>query len=441
MTSAVTKLELGSEIRATGRLALPIALAQAALIAVPAVDAIAMGAFGPAALAGGGLAAGLFSTLLLLAGGVLAAASPLVAAARARRDEAAERSLVSAASGLAVLFGLVIAAVLGGWSTELLVGLGAPPEAAEAGAGYLRVAGASAVPALLAGAMRHAHNATGRARRVAIASVVFLVAKAALDLVVVFGAPWLGIRGLGVGSILGHAIAAAILVAWLPAPRWTLPRIGTVRAILRLGAPIAVMTGLEVGLFAAAAIPVARFGIGPLAAHEVALQTLYLGFIAPLAIAQATSIRVAAAAAVDDHASVRRAARGGLLTAAAVAVGCALALFALAPSIAFAVAAAAPLALTCRLVRLAAIVHVLDALQAVLSFSLRGVGDARVPAAITAVAYGVVGPTAVMGFLYVGGLGPEGVWLALAASLSMTVLGFGIRWRRVTSRAAELTVA
>lgn len=422
------------EIRATVRLALPIALAQAALIAVPVVDAIAMGAFGSASLAGGGLAAGLFSTLLLLAGGVLAAASPLVAAAKARRDETAERGLVSAACALAVLFGVVIAAVLGGWSTELMVRVGAPPEAAAAGATYLRVAGASAVPALLAGAMRHAHNAAGRARRVAIASVLFLTAKTVFNLVVVFRAPWLGIGGLGVGSILGQAIAAAILVAWLPAPRWMAPSIGAVRAILGLGAPIAVMTALEVGLFAAAAIPVARFGIGPLAAHEVALQTLYLGFVAPLAIAQATSIRVAAAASVDDIVTVRGAARGGLMTVTVVALGWALCVIALAPTIGSAVAAAAPLALTIRLVRLAAMVHVLDAVQAVLGFSLRGMGDARVPAGLTALAYGLVGPTAVMSLAFVAGLGPEGVWLGLAASLSATVVGFGVRWRLVISR-------
>ena len=436
VTSTVTNWVRLTEVRATVRLASPIALAQAASIAVPAVDALAMGGFGPAALAGGGLAAGVLSTVLLLAGGVLAAASPLVAGAKARGDDDAQRDLVTAASMLALLFGALIALVLASSSTSILLRLGAPFEAAEAGSAYLRVASSSAVPALVAGAMRQAHNASGRARRVAVASVLLLAAKAVFNVVVVFWVPRLGMAGLGAGTIVGQGIAVAILVAWLPTPRWRVPRLDVLRAILRLGAPIGVMTALEVGLFAASAIPVARFGVGPLAAHEVALQSLYLGFVVPLAIAQATSIRVAAGAAVKDFASVRAAARGGIATASAAALIWALALVVAAPSIGSAVQGAAPLVLTIRLVRLAAIVHVFDALQAVLGFALRGVSDTRVPAAITALAYGIIGPGVVVGLVVVGGLGPEGVWMGLVACLSATVLGFGMRWRRVVSTRA-----
>jgi Na+-driven multidrug efflux pump len=124
--------------------------------------------------------------------------------------------------------------------------------------------------------------------------------------------------------------------------------------------------------------------------------------------------------------------------ASATALVWAVASIVLAPFVGSVVASVAPRVLTIRLVRLAAVVHVLDALQAVLSFTLRGVGDARVPAAITAFAYGVVGPAVVVGLVVVGGAGPEGVWLALAVSLSVTVLGFAMRWRRVVRmRAVE----
>lgn len=441
VTPTVTTRSWLSEIRATLGLAAPIALAQAASIAVPAVDAIAMGTFGPGALAGGGLAAGVLSTVLLLAGGVLAAASPLVAEARARGDEDAQRHLVSATSTLAVLFGATIAVVLATSSRTILVRLGAPTEAAEAGTAYLRVAGFSALPALLAGAMRHAHNASGRARRVAVASFALLAAKAIFNVVLVRWAPWVGVAGIGVSSVIGQGIAAAMLVAWLPAPRWARPRRDALRAILHLGAPIGVMTALEVGLFAASAVPVARFGTGALAAHEVALQALYLGFVVPLGIAQATSLRVAAAAGVNDVARVRAAARGGIATASAAAFVWALALLVLAPFVGTLVGAVAPCMLTIRLLRLAAVVHVFDALQALLGFALRGVGDARVPAVITAFGYGVIGPGAVVGLVVVGGLGPEGVWMGLAISLSSTVLGFAVRWRGVVRRLAKAAAA
>lgn len=428
MTYKVTPHAPRAEIRATLRLALPIALAQAASIAVPAVDAVAMGVLGSRELAGGGLAAGILATSTLLAGGVVAAASPLIAAARARGDERQQRALASAAALLAIVLGATIALTLALSSGTILVRLGTPPEALPAATTYLRFASVSSIPALLASAFRHAHNASGRARRVAIASAMLLAAKVLFNVVLVRQAPELGVVGIGVSSVVGHSLAAALLFAWLPSPRGRLPRMDAVRAILRLGAPIGLMAALEVGLFAVSAVPMAEFGVGALAAHEIALQSVYLGFVIPLGIAQATCIRVAAAAGIDNGPGAQAAARAGFATVAVAAAVWAGGLLVLAPSLGTLLSAIAPAALLVRLVRLAALVHVLDALQAVLGFALRGLGDTRVPAVITALCYAVVAP--VTGILLIAArVGPQAVWIALALGLGTTVVGFGIRWR------------
>ncbi|MBS2012569.1 MAG: hypothetical protein JST00_06775 [Deltaproteobacteria bacterium] len=408
-------------------------LANAASMLVPAVDAWAMGSLGRDALAGGGLGAGILSATMLVTGGVLAIVSPLVAEARTRA--AASHSAPAPAGGERAIVGsaIVVAVALGALSTAALVLssdalfeiLGAPAAVARPGGAYLRAAAPSLVPALVAAAMRQALNASGRARHVLVASLAVLAAKAVANVGVVTVLRDVGTPALGVAAVAAQLLMAGVLArtARVEIGR---PSSAGVRLVLRLGLPIGVTTGLEVAFFALSGAPIARLGADALAAHEIALQTLFLAFVIPLTFAQATSIRVAAGVGGASPAEVRAAAAAGVTLSLACAGIVALALAAGAPALAAAAAGAAPSALTARLLRLAAVVHLFDALQVSLAFVLRGLRDTRAPAAICVVTYGFLGPGLALAMIRTAPWAGA-IWYAFTVTLAVTALAYGFR--------------
>jgi MATE family multidrug resistance protein len=84
----------------------------------------------------------------------------------------------------------------------------------------------------------------------------------------------------------------------------------------------------------------------------------------------------------------------------------------------------------------AAVFQVFDGNQVINSSALRAMTDVNVPAAITFVAYWVI--SLPMGyFLGIrGGFGPAGIWSGLAAGLAAASVMLGLRFIRLTHRAA-----
>jgi MATE family multidrug resistance protein len=85
---------------------------------------------------------------------------------------------------------------------------------------------------------------------------------------------------------------------------------------------------MEGGLFIATALLIGRLGEVPAAAHQIAINIGTLTFMAALALAEATTVRVGHAAGAGDTSGVRRAIRAGyvivILTQCAAAAGIAL---------------------------------------------------------------------------------------------------------------------
>jgi MATE family multidrug resistance protein len=81
---------------------------------------------------------------------------------------------------------------------------------------------------------------------------------------------------------------------------------------------------------------------------------------------------------------------------------------------------------------IAAIFQVFDGAQVVNSAALRGLTDVKVPAAITFVSYWVV--SIPLGYLLGirGTLGPQGIWIGLAAGLAGAAIFLGARFVRLT---------
>src|SRR5882762_5186258 len=94
------------ELRATLRLAAPLALAQLAQVAMGATDTVLLGTLGRDALAAGGLGANLYFTLMIVVSGGLISVSILIAHARGSGNEDRIAPILRGGVLLALLSGI-----------------------------------------------------------------------------------------------------------------------------------------------------------------------------------------------------------------------------------------------------------------------------------------------------------------------------------------------
>lgn len=280
-----------------------------------------------------------------------------------------------------------------------------------------------------------------------------LLALAPLGVALTYGLQWgpvqLASRGAG-----GLGIASAIML-WMQAvtflfylwrsrrfadlrlfERFEPPHWPSIRALLVIGLPIGVTVAMESGLFVATALLIGRLGEVPAAAHQIAINVASLSFMIPLALAEATTVRVGHALGRGDGAGVRRAAMAGyaivmgtqLLAAVALLLGNEF-------IVGFYTADAAVASLAAALLLYAAAFQFPDGIQVMSAGALRGLKDTRMPMLLAGFAYWGVGMPlgAVLG-LGIGGLwpamGPRGMWIGLIAGLSVAAVLLTVRFLR-----------
>jgi MATE family multidrug resistance protein len=78
-----------------------------------------------------------------------------------------------------------------------------------------------------------------------------------------------------------------------------------------VGLPIGLAWLMEGGLFVATALVIGRLGDVPAAAHQIAINVCSLCFMVPMALAEATTVRVGHARGRGDRDGLRRAAFAG----------------------------------------------------------------------------------------------------------------------------------
>lgn len=436
---------MGRELRACARLAAPLVAAQVAMVGMGLTDTLMMGSLGPGALAGGALGTSYFSTLLVVSGGVVAPVGPFVAEARAQGDAARATDAVRAGCLVATAIGLVGTLLLLAAEPTLLL-LGQEPSAVRSAGAYLRCVAPGFLPALLLAVLRHALAAHDRSRLLLAVTATGALLNALADYLLIHGGlglPALGLAGVGAASavvnwiMLGVAVGCAHRDGMLTEPGARLRPSDTrlVGSLLRQGAPVAVMFGLEVGLFAVTTVNVGRHGSIWLAAHQIALQTTSVTYMIPQALSQASALRVAH---WRGHEQPRTARLVGLLmmiagSAFMLAMGAVLwtspqivvGLYMRvndAPDTTLVDAAA-------QLLAVAGVFQVFDGIQVTASGALRGFGDSRAPMLIAVASYGLIG--APLSFVVGRRAGAPACWIALSAGLAAAAIGLSWRFARV----------
>jgi MATE family multidrug resistance protein len=421
------------DLRELGRLAVPVAVVQLAMMSMGTVDTIMVGRVSATDLAAVALGNLYFFGVAVFGMGVLFVLDPVIAQAIGAGD----------AEGVArgVQRGGVLSAGLTVMATLLLLPAGGvlqllrqPEDVVPVAAGYALVSIPGVLPFYLFVVLRQSLQAMGRVVPILVTVLLANLVNVGLNWILIFGhlgAPALGAVGSGWATSFSRWFMALALLAMA----WPLMRevvaplrrevlsVAPLRRLLRIGAPIGIQQLLEFGVFGAAGLLMGLMGTVAMASHQVALNLAALAFMIPVGVAQASAVLVGQAVGRGDPPGARRAAGAGLVVGTAF-MACSAALFLTqAPWLARAYTdAMAVAAVASALIPIAGLFQVFDGIQVVAAGVLRGVGDTRVPMLVNLVGFWGLGlpVSALLGFRTE--LGPAGIWWGLAAGIGAVAL-------------------
>ncbi|MGC8113677.1 NorM family multidrug efflux MATE transporter [Metapseudomonas otitidis] len=443
---------LRPELLAILRLAGPLIAAQLANVLMVFTDTVMMGLLGPAELAAGGLGAASYSFVSIFCVGVIAAVGNLVAIRHGAGDVAGAARLTQA--GMWLGWGLALAAGLLLWNlAPLLRVFGQETHSIEGAMQFLSTL-VFALPGYMTFmALRGFTSAIGRPGPVMAISIGGALANFALNYVLIhgwFGLPRLGLAGIGLITALVMT-AMALLLAWHvtrhPAyAAYSLrhgllqPRLDDLRELLRLGLPIGGTYAVESGLFAFAALCMGALGSQALAAHQVAIMSVYVAFMVPVGISYAVTFRIGQHFGAGRLEDARRAGRLGI----GLGAGCMLsfaALFWLAPEWVVGLFLErgntefeAVVQMAVGLLAIAAWFELFDGIQTIAMGAIRGLKDAKTTFLVGLGCYWLVGAPAAWLLAFHFGWGPQGVWWGLASGLACAALGLTLGFEFKTRR-------
>jgi len=449
------------EIRATLALAVPIILGSVSQMLMGVIDSVMIGRVGTVPLAASAFAGSVFAFFFIVGLGLLLPVAVLVSRAHGagRQHECGEWLRHGLAVALAA--GAVAATLMALLATQLHR-LGQPPEVIAMARPFFAIIAMSIVPAFLFQVLRQYAESLGRPWLPMILMLAGVGLNVLLNWVLIYGhlgAPALGLTGAGWATLTARGLGAIVLWIWLdvdarkraavagrslaeigwPA-RWrTALDPARLREMARLGVPAGGQLLFEVGAFSAAALMMGWLGATALAAHQIALSCAGMTFMFPLGVAMAASMRLSKALG-EGRRDAFRPIGFGALGLSCLIMGTFAVVFAVEGRAIAAQFVHDPtvVALAARLLAVAALFQLFDGGQVVGAGLLRGLSDVKVPALITFVAYWLI---AIPGgyFLGVRGIGPVGIWAALAVGLAFAAIFFAWRFTRFTHRSPDAT--
>lgn len=454
--ATVVGATLREHLRGTIQLGLPLVLAQVALMGQGVIDALLAGRLDARILASVAIGVAMWGFLMVLNFGVQSALSPTLAQLRgAGRTHvlkgAARQAIWTALLVMALMFGL---AQLAPWVLTLFhVDPVLKPGALDFMSGVTW-----GIPGLVCFSLLRCYcEGMGFSRPSLYFALLGLLLLGPIGYVLMYGK--LGVPALGAyGSGLATAIVLTVqgLAFWFYVERHPVlgkddvflgldrPDWPQIRALLKLGAPIALGWAAEAGLFQVSALLVGSFGETWTAAHQVAINVASLTFMVPLGLSMAIAVRVGHARGAGDAVGVARASGAGVLLALGSQLVSGLLILLCAGVIAATYLPHDPhvATLAVGLLMLAAVFQLPDGIQVVCAGALRGLKDTAVPSVITVFAYWVLAFPCAWWLAFHGGHGVAGLWggFIIGLSAAALLLGGRLTWmlRRVRGQLAPV---
>src|SRR5882762_3415693 len=450
LTKTMLRLQvLRAEMRPTLQLALPLVLAEIGWMTMGIVDTVMVGHLPDSANAIGAvsISSSIFNVLAFFGGGLLIGLDTLVAQAfGAGKREDCHRSLLNGIYLSLVMTPFLMVPV---WFFDpLLQFLHIDPLVSRLAVPYMKALAIGLFPLMLYFAVRRCIQAMNMVRPVAFALVTANLINLLFNWVLIYGKwgpPAMGVVGSGWSTALARLYMALVLVGYL---LWYDHRHRTellktpinidltrIRRLIILGLPAATQITLEISVFALTAALIGRLGAVPLAAHQIALNTVAFTYMVPLGISSAAAVRVGQAIGRRDPAGAADAGGTAIFVGALFMALCSVALLIFPRPIArMYTPDETVIHTTIILLAAGAAFQLFDGLQTVATGALRGAGDTRTAMFCHFTAYWIIGLPLGAWLCFRRGWGAFGLWAGLSLALILIGIVLLFAWRRAVKK-------
>ncbi len=434
-----------AELRALGRLALPIVIIQVGLMFMGVVDSMMVGRISAAALAAVALGNMYFFAAAIFGMGVLLALDPVISQAVGANDDHAIARAVQRGFIIGLLLTVLATAVLP-TAGLVLTWLRQPADVVPLAHTYVLGTIPGAAPFFFFVVIRQTLQAMHQTRAIVFTIIVANLVNALLNWMLIFGnlgAPALGVLGAAIATSISRWIMffAIALMSWPLISKYVDPWRREVYAwrpllhMIRIGAPIGGAYFLEYATFGTIALLMGLLGTTQVAGHQIAINLASLTFMVPAGVSAAATVLVGNAIGRDDPRGARRSAKAALLVGAGFMSLSAI-VFLLFPGTLAGLYThdVAVLRIAVTLIPIAGLFQVFDGLQVVGAGVLRGAGDTRAPLIIGLLGFWLVGmPVSIYLGLYTP-LGALGLWWGFVVGLAAVACFLLLRIRHRFSR-------
>jgi multidrug resistance protein, MATE family len=434
-----------AELRPTLRLALPLVLAEIGWMSMVIVDTMMVGRLPDSAASIGAvsISSSIFIVFAFFAEGLLAGLDTLVSQAfGAGKREDCHRSLLN---GIYLSIAITPILLIPVWFIpEHFVQWGVAPDVAVLALPYMRTLAIGLFPLILYFAVRRTLQGMNMVRPIAFALISANLINFVGNYIFIhgkFGFPALGVTGSGVATAFSRAYLAAVLVGYLlwydhryrtellktPAQ----PDLQRIRRLIALGLPAGLQITAEVAVFALVASLVARLGAVPLAAHQIALNTVAFTYMVPLGISSAAAVRVGQAIGRKSPHAAALAGNTAILLGGSF-MACMSAVLLLFPRLIARIYTHDVTIIRSAIAILAvgAAFQLFDGIQCVATGALRGTGDTRTPMLCHFSCYWLFGLPFGIYLCFWKHWGVVGLWTGLSVALILIGLLLLLFWRK-----------
>lgn len=430
-------------------LAGPLIIAQLGHTLVQTSDTMIIGHFlGKISLAASSLAHSVFMMVLVFGLGIAYGLTPLIAQASGKNDKNEIAKLLSNSLwvnifvSILLFFGVYYGSMYGMQHADQ------DPIVVEEAKPYLFVLALSIFPLMIFNAFKQFAEGLGftkQAMRITIWGNVLNVILAIVFVKGMFGIEPMGIAGVGIATLIDR-ILMMVVMCWYVLKskyfkdymvhfRFFAVQAQKVKAILKIGTPVAFQYTFEVGLFAGASLIAGKIGALDQAAHNVAITLASMTYMMATGIASAVTIKIGNSYGKENFERLKTFAKISYNIILGFMIFTAI-LFAVFNHTLASLMTTDPevIALAAQLLIIAGLFQLFDGTQVIGLGILRGIGDVNIPTIITLFAYWVIGlPTG----YYLGielEMGVQGVWYGLTFALLVSSILLYLRYKYMIIR-------
>ncbi len=437
-------------------LATPVILGMLGHTVVALVDNIMVGQLGTAELAAVSLGNSFMFIAMSLGIGFSTAITPLIAEADSEGDFDKGKSSFKHGLFLCTVLGIALFTMVF-IAKPLMYAMKQPPEVVDLAMPYLNLVAASLIPLIVFQAFKQFSDGLSMTKYPMYATIAANIVNVILNYIFIFGkfgAPELGIVGAAIGTLVSRVIMVAYLWYRLSQHHKSRAYVLNIKLfklskqmfkkMINLGFPSAMQMFFEVAVFTAAIWLSGILGKNPQAANQIALNLASMTFMVAMGFSVTAMIRVGNQKGLKRFKELRRIALSIFLLTTLLAVVFAIFFMifnTVLPKLYLDLDDPMDFAdnfevvsIASKLLIIAAVFQISDALQVVVLGALRGMQDVKIPMVITFIAYWIIGfPVSYYLSMYTD-YGSSGIWFGLLAGLTASAVMLYLRFNYLSKK-------